>query len=130
MPKRWRLYQIDVMDDGHMLTNATSPSKARYTAFLGYRELRWRCTFLEFCGIAKVRIAPPQTTDGYDYVRRNYDVFPEIGRRFRLINEGPQTGNEGVILHPARSSTSMIHIAMDGMDHTLIAHPLNIEMLP
>lgn len=130
MGRRWRTYAVTV--DGFeqpMTVSAPTASKARYDKWLDFTDVNG-CTFKEFLKISHVRTcdAPPRESDGYGYVRRAYSVDPTIGQRVRLRNEGRSSGLEGEVVYPG-PSTAHVHVAIDGRDHAVPVHPMNVELL-
>lgn len=131
MAKRWRTYAVTV--DGFeqpMTVSARSTSAARYDAWLSVSEFWGDLSFRDFLGMAQVRsCAPPsRDKDGYGYVRRAYGVDPTIGQRVRLKNEHTSSGLEGEVVYPG-PSTAHVHVVIDGRDHAVSVHPMNVELL-
>ena len=127
----WRTYAVTV--DGFeqpMTVSARSAGAARYDAWLSVSESWCDLSFRDFLGMVKVRSCPTPSReyDGYGYVRRAYSVDPTIGQRVRLKNEGPSSGLEGVVVYPG-PSTAHVHVVIDGRDHAVSVHPLNVELL-
>ena len=122
-----RTYEVTVDGFPPVIYSAASSGKARTRAWHDFNNA-FDCTFKNFLRISRVRICPPPKDDGYDYVRRNYGVDPRIGKRVRLINEGPMTGKEGEIVYPGRS-TAHVHVILDGRDFASSVHPLSIEFI-
>ncbi len=127
MTRTWRTFKVEV--DGHdpFITSAPSRAKARLGSFDNYREL-WPATrFGEFMRICRITVCPVPANDGYDYVRRNYGVDPKVGQRAALVNEGPSSGKAGVVIYPGLSTAS-VHIVLDGDDHPVRVHPMNVAL--
>lgn len=123
----WRTYKIQL--DGHdpYVMSAPSRSKARYHSFGSYREHYNGETFSNFMRRCRVTVCPTPANDGYDYVRRNYGVDPQVGQRASLINEGPSTGQAGVVIYPG-PSTASVHVVIDGRDFPVRVHPMNVQL--
>lgn len=125
----WPLFEYSI-DEFDGVTTAATRQKAVWALFQGYRESVWRIDFGEFLRVLKIkRRVKPLFDDGYGSVRRQYGVNPHIGQRIRLINEGSQPGKEGNVIYPGRS-TCMVHVAYDDSPHSVIVHPMNVELLP
>lgn len=122
----WRTYSIIVEGYDPFTLSARSRSKARYDAFQRFREPYPDVTFGEFARRCRVLSCRVPADDGYGYVRRSYGVDPRVGDRVRLVNEGPSSGQEGIVIYPGRS-TAHIHVVVDGRDFAVSVHPLNIE---
>lgn len=124
----WATYSITV--DGHppFVLGAASRGKALASAFASYTE-HYRCKFGEFLRICRVRRCEVPENDGYDYVRRVYDVHPTVGQRVTLINENSSTGEQGVVVYPGKSTAS-VHVVIDGRDFAVRVHPSNVQLHP
>lgn len=62
----------------------------------------------------------------YDYVRRTYNVDPQIGQRVKHT----VTGNSGVISREDRSAGHYVQVRFDGKKHPLPCHPTELEYSP
>lgn len=124
-----RLWDVTVEGYGTSPVYARSRAAAIYQAFLSDAFSSYR--FGQFIRIARARARPTTPEpDGYDYVRRNYNLDCKVGQRCRIKNEGPSwNGKEGVVLYPG-PSTAHVHILVDGMDHISHVHPYSVELLP
>lgn len=122
-----RIYEVTVSGFPPAMYSAATAAQARTKAWRDFSDA-YDCTFKNFLKMSRVNACPVPVDDGYGYVRRNYGVDPKIGRRARLVNEGPSTGLEGEIVYPGKS-TAHVHIVIDGRDHAVCAHPLNVELL-
>lgn len=62
----------------------------------------------------------------YDYVRRTYNVQPEIGARVRhtVINKF------GVVCREDKSAGHYVQVRFDGQKHRSPCHPTELEYLP
>lgn len=125
-----RTYRVEIAMHAGLAAHvysAKSPSAARAAAWRDFTSA-YNCTFKDFLRISRVKGCAVPKDDGYDYVRRNYDVNPKIGGRVRLANEGPSTGLEGEVVYPG-ISTAHVHVRIDGRDHTSIVHPFSIQII-
>ncbi len=126
-----RMYEVTVDGFPPVTYSAMSPAKARAEAWRNFSsayDCTRRLTFKDFLKISKVRRCGPPANDGYDYVRRNYGINPKIGDRVRLINEGTISGMEGEVVYPD-ISTAHVHVVIDGRDHAVCVHPMNVEFI-
>jgi hypothetical protein len=126
--KPWKTYAVTVANFGPTTLAAPSRSKARYDAFTSYREC-YTVSFRDFLAMCSVRACPVPAHDGYDYVRRNYDVDPTVGQRVWLINEGSSSGQSGFVVYPGQSTAS-VHVVIDGRNFPVRVHPTNISFSP
>ena len=124
----WRTYEITVAGFPPFALSAASCSKAMASAFSSYLNYDDRAKFGDFLKLARVRACPVPEADGYDYVRRAYGVDPTVGQRVRLKNEGPATGEEGVVIYPGQH-TAHVRVVIDGRDFPVSVHPNNVELL-
>lgn len=122
-----RCYAVTVDNFPPVVYSAETAAKARAEAWRDFTSA-YECKFKDFLRISRVRLCPVPRDDGYEYVRRNYNVSPKVGQRVRLINEGPSTGLEGEVLYPGKS-TAHVHVMLDGRKHSSIVHPLSVELL-
>ena len=126
----WRTYRIHVDGYDPFTTSAKSASAAKYDAWGRFREPYPDVTFLEFLKRTRATSCPPPEPplDGYDYVRRNYDLDVRIGDRVELQDEGSSSGKQGRVIYPG-PSTAHVHVILDGEAHSSRVHPFSIRKL-
>lgn len=127
----WSLFEVTVTDGGYTSTSTYSaPTRARavYQAFLSYSDV-WTISFRAFLSMVRARRVSTCANDGYGYVRRAYGLDPQIGAEIELINEGDWFGRRGRIVHPGKSSTAYVHVAVAGINYALTCHPNSIRMI-
>lgn len=123
---RWRTFDVKV-DEFDCIVCARSRGRAISSLWQRYADVRPGETFRQFRARAMVRPRrEPIPDDGYDYVRRNYGLKVTLGQRVRLVNEGPSSGLEGVVLYPGLS-TAHVHVGLDTEDRIARVHPMSIE---
>ena len=116
-----RVYEVTVRGYGAQRYNATSASKARYSAYLS--DVFCDMPFRDFLKIASVRSAGA-VPDGYTRLREYYRdcVIPSPGTR--IIAEGLK----GTVL-PALRSTNYVVFQPDGQDREAFVHPKSVQLL-
>ena len=126
----WPIFDVSVAGWPPFPLTARSRGKALAEALGSYQNYDDRMTLKGFMGLARVRRRrEPLLDDGYDYVRRAYDVHPVIGSVIELVNEGPETGLRAVVLYPNRTSTAYVHVGYECGAHVVV-HPMNVRPLP
>lgn len=104
----WRLFDVFVSGYGAEIITAPSRGKAlanswRSPAFDGM-------PFSNFLRIARATVRrDTPIPDGYDYIRRVYDLSPTVGQRCRCGKK------DGTVLYPG-TSTAHVRIILDGDD--------------
>lgn len=126
--KPWPFWEVSVTGFPPHVMQARSRGAAFADAFRSYSECR-DITFRDFLRIATVRPGSAPANDGYEYIRRAYDTDPKIGQRVTLRNEGCAPDRCGTVIYPNRSSTSYVHVVLDGDKHSVVVHPLNVVPL-
>jgi hypothetical protein len=125
----WPIFDVAVSGWPPFPLTARSRGKALVEALGSYQNYDDRMTLKGFMGLARVRRRrEPLLDDGYDYVRRAYDVHPVIGSVIELVNEGPETGRRAVVLYPNRTSTAYVHVGYECGAHVVV-HPMNVRAL-
>lgn len=123
------VYAVKVGEFPPFELSARSRSAAMYEAFMRYSE-PWPCTFAEFLKMASVRTCAVPANDGYDYIRRAYEVPVSVGDRVSIKDEGPNwNGREGTVVYPGQS-TAYVKVVMDGEQRISNFHPLSVTILP
>lgn len=114
-----KLYDVMVEGYGSDIIHATSPGKARASA--------WRCdafnatSFKDFMRICRVKLRKEPAPDGgYEYVRQCYGVDPRIGQRVGLPWD-----RQGTVTYPGQT-TAYVHVVIDGQDRVARFHPSDV----
>ena len=128
----WPIWAVTITDGFYTSTsNYPAPSRgaARFEAFRHVSDV-WDIDFRSFLAICSVRRASAPAVDGYDYVRRAYNVDARLGRRVTIKNEGRDlNGRGGVIVYPNKSSTAYVHVVLDGESRVSIVHPRSVDLI-
>lgn len=125
---RWRCYLITAKGYDPFVQAAPTRGKALSESWGRYKEVNPDASYREFLGRVSARVTPTPRPDGYDYVRRNYDVDVAVGGRVRLKDEGRLTGREGEVVYPG-VSTAHVHVVLDGEAEVCRVHPQSVEVL-
>lgn len=127
--KPWRLFDVEIQGFGSSVVQAPTRSAAMYDRYLAFSD-PWPCTFAEFLKVAKVRSGKLPAEDGYAYVRRAYGLDVKVGQRVEMHSEGPRyNGRQGVVMYPGKSSTSYVHVLLDGEESPCVVHPNSVRLL-
>ena len=123
-----QLYEVTVPGYGSAHFYAESPAAAKAAAY--HNDAFSHLTFCDFLKLEpSARLSAVPTPDGYDYVRRRYELDIRVGDRVRIKNEGPRwNGREGVVLYPG-PHTAHVRALMDEAGYPSWIHPRSIDVM-
>lgn len=128
-----RLYAVSVRwadgKDVVSTVSARSRGAARMDVWRG--DVYGHMPFPDFRRISTVRVlSKPLAIDGYEYVRRYYEVEVRTGQRVTVRDcGGSLDGKLGTVVYPG-SSTAHVHILFDHYRHSVQAHPFDVLPAP